>query len=124
MRSPRIELTLQLGAWETWVEAVADTGFEGGLIIPASLEADIYSQPIMRRVSLADGMVREAPHWDGSVSLGDHTFEAEIIGMGKQFLVGREVLDQPRICFDFGNRWVIRFRDGSEVDGEYSEPDE
>lgn len=124
MLSPRVELTLRLGTWETWVEAVVDTGFEGGLLIPASLEADIYAEPILRPVALADGIVRSAPHWDGMVILADRPFAAEVAGLGKGFLLGREVLDQVHICFEFGNRWVIRFRDGGELTGEYTEPDE
>lgn len=124
MQSPCVELNLELGTWQTWIQAVADTGFEGGLIIPASLKDDIYADPEVKPVRLADGSVRLVPHWDGTVILGGQSFSTQVIGMGRRFLLGREVLDQVHICFEFGNRWVVRFRDGGELSGKYTEPDE
>lgn len=122
--APLIPLTLAIGTWEAPVEAVADTGFEGGLVIPAWLRHEILADPDDGPVRLADAGVKLAPHWPGEIKLGNQVFRVEVVGLGKQFLLGREVLDQVHICFAFGNRWLIRFRDGEELVGEYSETDE
>jgi hypothetical protein len=60
---------------------------------------------------LADGGVQFAPHWPAILDLQGHQFHIEAVGLGSRFLLGREVLDELEVCFEFGQRVRLRFRD-------------
>src|SRR5690348_11749360 len=61
---PRVTLTLPGRNGRLNVEFIIDTGFEGELALPGSVIVQLdVSEPFSRRIRLADGSVREQPHF-------------------------------------------------------------
>jgi hypothetical protein len=108
---PLVEFVLTVGGWDTEGEALPDTAFEGGLAIPVGVGREIVADPARTELVLADASLVRAPSWDGYLELEEHSFRVEVVALGSAFLIGREVLDQLEICFEYGERVRLRFRD-------------
>lgn len=106
---PYLEFTVAIGSWDWGSEAYVDTGFEGAICIPAALEDEIDAQPAYTRFRMADGTIREVPTWGGTLWLEEHPFQVDVIGLGRECPLGREVLDQVEICFRFGRELRVTF---------------
>lgn len=107
---PWVEFTLSVGTWDTIASAYVDTGFEVGLAIPIGVAREILADFDEMPIRTADGHVLSVPCWSGTVSLNDHTFRTEVIGLGEKYLLGRDITDQIEVCFEFGERLRVRFR--------------
>jgi len=108
---PQIEIVLTVGGWDTAVEVWPDTAFDGGLAIPTGAAREILAEPYFTRLRLADDGVQRVAAWDGTVELEGRRFRCEIVALGSRYLLGREVLDQMEVCFEFGRTLRLRFRD-------------
>jgi predicted aspartyl protease len=89
------------------IEALVDTGFGGGVMVPAGT---LQQRPDgIGRGLTADGNVVRAPSFHGRIQLGHFpAFNGEIVAMGELPLVGREVLDRFLITLDHGHRLTVR----------------
>src|SRR5688500_18038629 len=105
---PRLELMLSIGTWDATLEAHPDTAFEGGLSIPQGMGREVLAEPDTRLQRLADDEIREVDAWAGTVELLGHSFPVEVVSLGSRYLLGREVLDEMEICFEFGENVQIR----------------
>src|SRR5687767_3129849 len=101
---PYLEFLLAIGSWETGGEAYPDTGFEGGLAIPLGMAREILADPDTMPLRMADGTVRDVRLWRGTLELDGREFDVDVVALGHRFLVGREILDQLEVCFEFGKR--------------------
>jgi len=103
-RYPYVSLRCQVGQWTFDAWAYADTGFDGGLIVPES-EATKLGVPLkFTLVELGDGSRLLAPECEGSIQLGEAKMPILVLCLGNEYLLGREVLDRLRICFHRGER--------------------
>ncbi len=109
---PFLEFVLSIGTWDTAEEAYADTDCDTGLSIPAGVGREILAEPDVTLVRLPGGEMREVPSWMGTVEICGRQFRTEVVALGNRYLLGREVLDHVEICFEYGQRVRIRFRDG------------
>lgn len=100
-----------VGTWDLDVEAYPDTGFEGGIAIPATVGVEILAEPDSTTLQLADRSLVEVPSWSGQIELHGHTLPVEVVALGSRFLLGREALDRLEICFQFGREVRLRFPD-------------
>jgi predicted aspartyl protease len=119
MRYPETEVILIVGTMELTIEAWLDTGFEGGVTIPASMRDDILADAVNTRVRLADRHVVRVPTWVGAVEIAGHSFPCEIVALGNQVLLGLEVLNQMDVVFARGKRLRFNLSDGSEFVQKY-----
>ncbi len=108
---PWIEFGLSIGTWDVADLAYPDTGFDGGLLIPAGTGREVLASPAWVPMRLADGETIQVRSWGGIVEIADHRFPAEVAAMGTRYLLGREMLDQMEVCFEFGRRVRLRFPD-------------
>jgi predicted aspartyl protease len=108
---PWIEFSLTIGAWDVVDLAYLDTGFEGGLLVPAGVGREVLASPVWVPMRLADGGIVEVRSWRGTLEIANHRFLVEVAAMGTRYLLGREVLDQMEVCFEFGRRVRLGFRD-------------
>jgi predicted aspartyl protease len=106
---PWIEFELSIGTWDLLDEAYPDTGFEGGLIIPIGVGRELLARPAKVPMRLADGEIVEVACWSGALAIEAHRFPVQVAAMGARYLLGREVLDQMEVCFEFGRRLRLRF---------------
>jgi hypothetical protein len=111
---PQVEVIARIGTMDLLLEAWLDTGFEGGLMVPASLRHEILSPYDDAPFRLADGHQVRVPAWSGEVEIAGHPFPCEIIGLGKQVLIGLEVLNQFDVEFSRGTELRFRFPGGEE----------
>lgn len=105
---PYIPITLTLGSVTLMVDALLDTGFEGAVIVPASLISSTILPSFDHRWTLADDSEVEVPVYRGAVALGHlGVFPAIIAAVGSEVLVGRRLIDRFRVTLDRGQRVII-----------------
>src|ERR1044071_239814 len=100
---------MSIGTWSATEHVYIDTGHEGGLVIPADLEDEILALPTWMPYELADGHVIDAATWSSNITIEGRPFVADIVAMGRHFLLGRDVLDSLTVCFERGRRLTIEF---------------
>ena len=108
---PWVEFSLTIGTWDVDDLAYPDTGFEGGLLIPVGVGREVLASPAWVPMRLANGDTVQVRSWRGIVDIAGHRFPIEVAAMGTRYLLGREVLDQVEVCFEFGRRVRLRFPD-------------
>ena len=109
---PYVEFILSVGTWEYAGEAVPDTGSEVGISIPRYLRSEILADADEGVVRTADGRLQRVNQWPGTVELEGHRFNVDVVALGNSFLIGRAVLDQLEICFEYGRRVRLTFGEG------------
>lgn len=107
---PLIEFGLTIGTWDLWDVAYPDTGCETGIAIPVGAGKEVLAPPVSITMQFADRRIERVPSWRGTVELDGHRFRVEVIAVGSTYLIGREVLDELEICFEFGRRVRLRFK--------------
>jgi len=114
MRYPFVEFILWIGTTDLVLEGWLDSGFEGGVSIPSSLQFDILAEPEDTRVRVADGSLVKVPSWPAEVELLGHTYQTDVIATGNQVLIGLEVMNRLEVTFSNGRSVRLRFPDGLE----------
>jgi predicted aspartyl protease len=95
---------------ETFIaDALPDTGYDGAVIIPAELSSEILAPMERRSLGIADKRGVKVQSWRGLVLIEDRTLKVRIHAFGDEYIIGRQVLDQMEICFEFGERVRLRF---------------
>jgi predicted aspartyl protease len=106
---PLIEIGVSVGSQTFFGDALPDTGYDGTLIIPETLRREIDAPAVRRTILMADRHEVRVFSWRGTLHLGERSFRLRMHAFGDQFILGREVLDQTEICFEFGERVRLRF---------------
>jgi predicted aspartyl protease len=106
---PLIEIAIRIGSQSFLGEALPDTGYDGSVIVPVSVAEEITVNPETRVIGMPDGFSVTVNSWEGELMLEDRNFDVSVSGFGNLFIVGREVLDQLEICFEFGRTVRLRF---------------
>jgi hypothetical protein len=106
---PRIPAIVSVGEWFLDDEALPDTGFSGGVVVPARSSDHIANRPREGRLRLGNDRAVRAYWWNGEVAVGELSVPTTVWALGNDFILGREVLDQMEICFEFGERVRLRF---------------
>ncbi|HTE20076.1 MAG TPA: hypothetical protein VK689_17055 [Armatimonadota bacterium] len=73
---------------------------------------EIVADPDTIPLRVADGTIVEAQAWQGKLELVGRRFTVEVVAIGNRYLLGREILDQLEVCFQFGREVSLRFTDG------------
>ena len=106
---PYVEVEFTVGAFRSpTVLAYVDTGFDGYLIIPATKHrfcAPQFSAPW----ELGDGSVVQAQEYRGDIVISGLSISiaARITLIGKEYLLGRGVVDHVRMTFDHGQHLLL-----------------
>lgn len=106
-RFPYLSVVVAISGHEIRVEALIDTGFDGHVIIPASLLANRAGSPQgMLRWRLGDGSEVSAPYYLGRVKLAglDPGFPAIISILGEEPIIGRAFTNNFKLVLDHGQR--------------------
>ncbi len=83
-------------------EGYVDTGYDGGLVIPESEGKGMPTALAIMPIELGDGKRIYVPHYVGTVSLEKKRFQATVYFLGNEYLIGRQIVDQLRLCFHHG----------------------
>jgi predicted aspartyl protease len=106
---PLIEIGVVIGSESLVGEALPDTGYNGAVIIPIDVGHQLGAPSEEVRLTMADGFRVPVEAWVGELLIGNRTFEVSVRALGNEFIIGRQVLDQMEICFEFGRAVRIRF---------------
>jgi predicted aspartyl protease len=113
MRFPYVQVRVRLGnlqypSYEFDLEALVDTGFDGGLMVPQSLVPDWVPISHEATCDLADGSSVIARAYRGFVSIGSfQPVGTIVIALPHQALLGRAVTNHFRLSFLYGRQVVI-----------------
>ncbi len=106
---PYVEVVLTIGTWSLVEAALVDTGFDGGLLIPAYLRHEVLAEPGWVPLRMPDGSMVRAASWSGTVDVDGRTYNADVAALGSRFLLGRQVTDNFTVCFELGRRVTVAF---------------
>lgn len=107
-RFPYIRVNLSFLRRKLKTEALVDTGFDGGMILPPKMI--LNGEPPLGYSSwtLASGEQVNAPYFLGKVRIGKFKpVNVLITVLGDEPLIGRKVTDQFKVIFDHGKRIIV-----------------
>ena len=106
---PYIRIRFSLRGQEREVSALADTGFSGDLVIPATfLNGALGSADAWSDWELADGSVVTTPLYSGTVEIiGLGPVTAAIAVMGEDYILGTGIMARYSVTFDHGQRVIV-----------------
>lgn len=79
-----------------------DTGYEGGVIIPEAEGFGLLDSAEQVPIQLADGTLHFEVQYHGVLSFDGLEIPVSVLFLGKEYLIGREVVDQLHLCFHRG----------------------
>ena len=95
----RLEIFVK-GLYQTKLyNAIVDTGFSGGLVLPLIVAVDIgLEKSGAAAVTLADGSTKVIPTFLCQAQVGADTHDLSTLIMGSDVLIGMELLLNYRLC--------------------------
>lgn len=108
---PLIDVAVVIGTQSFLGEALPDTGYDGSVIVPIDVGDEVLDSSNRRRLRMADNHPVTVDSWEGQLLVEDRVFDTSVSAFGDQFIIGREMLDEMEICFEFGTRVRIRFQE-------------
>jgi len=107
-RFPYIPIRVNLGSTIYEGDALLDTGFSGGIMLPSRyLPDDALSSGYTDWV-LADHSTVRSPYYRGTVEIdGFQPFRSIVTTMGDEVLVGIRVISRFYVLLDHGERVVV-----------------
>lgn len=106
---PYLSFTCQIGEYRFGGSGYVDTGFDGGLVIPEDSLQYVGEPVSLSEIELGNGSRTVVPIYYGIVEIGKTKYVAGIICAGNEYLLGRQVIDNFRICFNRGKRLELEF---------------
>lgn len=90
------------------LEALLDTGYDGGVIIPPKLITNGEVSGWLVDCKLADNSIVEVPAYLGLVRLGNKKLnDITVLIMGDEPIIGREVIKHFKITLDHGRKIIL-----------------
>src|SRR5579862_6075847 len=99
-RFPYVEVVVTIGTWSNVIWAYIDTGFDGGLLLPARIGRGVYADPDYGPFRVADDYVLRVPCWPGTLELNGTEYSVDVAAVGSRCLLGRQVTDNLTVCFE------------------------
>jgi hypothetical protein len=99
---------LQYPDFEFDVDALVDTAFDGGLIVPRDLIPGRVHSPGQQWCEFADGIRVLVPFYQGFLTIGSlQPVAAYVMALPNQALLGRAVTDHFKLTFWYGRQGVL-----------------
>ena len=107
-RFPYVPIRVSVQQREVALEALVDTGFDGGVAVPPTIVTNGETPDGYLPWTLADGTQVLLPAYRGTVQLdGFPSFPTVVIALGDEPIVGRQVSDRFRVVLDHGQQVVV-----------------
>lgn len=107
-RFPYLPIEVSTTKKDFELEALLDTGYSGGVIIPPKLITNGEVSGWKVDCKLADNSIIEVPAYLGSVRLGNKKLNnIAVLIMGDEPIIGREVIKHFKITLDHGRKIIL-----------------
>ena len=107
-RFPYVPIRLQVRGREALVEALLDTGFDGHVVVPASLMTNGAPADTHYTWTLADGSEVSSPTYRGTVQIGSFPPVRVLISvLGDEPIIGRALTNHFSIHLDHGRQVIV-----------------
>ncbi len=105
--APRVQIQIKIGTLRADVMALADTGYSGGVVIPEIERDKLDTRDGFTNLRLANEDRIPVELFQAIVDLKNRQLVVRAVVIGREFIIGREVLDHYRVCFDHGKNVEI-----------------
>lgn len=108
-RFPYLHIKVSITKKDFEWEALIDTGYDGGVIIPPTLITNGEVSGWLVDCKLADNSIVEVQAYLGSVRLGDKKLNnITVLIMGDEPIIGRGIIKHFKIILDHGQKVVLK----------------
>lgn len=106
---PYLQVRVTVGQYRLSYRALLDTGFDGHLVLPETLESQLGAPEFQVKTRLADGSESMRPHYRGGVEIvgSGLIYLAPLTLLGDECLIGQGIIRQLKVTFDHGTRVVV-----------------
>ena len=107
-RFPYLPIRVNVDNTTYEADALLDTGFSGGVILPSRLLPDEGRVAGYERLTLADNSHIVASYYTGTLEVGGlRPIQTTVTVMGEEVLVGIQVISHFYVLLDHGERVVV-----------------
>ncbi|MBM2826006.1 MAG: hypothetical protein HW403_70 [Dehalococcoidia bacterium] len=94
--------------FETDLEALLDTGFDGDVVVPANFPSNGHVPEAFLRWILADGSQVEAAAYRGTLYIGNiGPISVVVTALGDESMIGRKAITRFTVTLDHGQRVIV-----------------
>lgn len=103
---PYLEVKFIVKGNQAQARAYLDTGFDGYIVVPSSLETNLGLEDYITRWEMGDSSLVEAKEYFGSIEISGLglSLPSRITLLGNDFVLGRAIIDRLKVTFDHGRR--------------------
>ncbi len=107
-RFPYLPIKVSTAKKDFELEALLDTGYDGGVIVPPKLITNGEVSKWLVDCKLADNSIVEVSAYLGSVRLGSKKLnDITVLIMGDEPIIGREVMKHFKVTLDHGRKIIL-----------------
>lgn len=106
---PYLQVKVTVHNFSSHFRALLDTGFDGYLVLPETLNSQLGRPDFQITTRLADGSRRISPVYQGGVEIVglNMAYLARIILLGNECLMGQGIIKRLKVTFDHGSQVVV-----------------
>jgi len=106
---PYLQVRVTVGKYRLSYRALLDTGFDGYLVLPESLESQLGAPEFRVKTVLADGSESMRPQFRAAVEIVGLAlvYVVRLTLLGDECLIGQGIIRQLKVTFDHGKQVVV-----------------
>ncbi len=106
---PYVQVRVTVGKYRLSYRALLDTGFDGYLVLPESLESQLGAPEFSVKTILADGSESMRPQFRAAVEIVGLNigYVVRLMLLGDECLIGQGIIRQLKVTFDHGTQVVV-----------------
>jgi len=106
---PYIQVRVTIGKYRLSYRALLDTGFDGYLVLPESLESQLGAPQFRVKTVLADGSESMRPKFRAAAEIVglDLVYVVRLTLLGEECLIGQGIIRQLKVTFDHGKQVLV-----------------
>ena len=108
---PYLQIEVTIRRFRSRFRALLDTGFDGHLVLPEALGAQLGTPDFLVTTRLADGTAKRFSTYQGGVEIVNLGAQVAYIGgvmlLGTECLMGQGIIKLLKVTFDHGSQVVV-----------------
>jgi predicted aspartyl protease len=113
LQFPYVQIRLRIAGQQAEIEieenAFLDTGFDGQVILPLSMLAQLGAPELTRHWTLADGSPAISYSYSGVIELAELPNQTRVTVdvIGSEVMIGRRLIEPLRVILDHGREVIV-----------------